>query len=48
MKTLLRKEFRALTERFFEIQIVLNLKNVIICALVEIPKMASWNLKIYV
>ena len=27
MKTLPRKEFRALIERFFEIQIVLNLKK---------------------
>ena len=43
IKYLLRKDFRALTEWFFENYMVLNQKNVITCALVE-PKMTSLNL----
>ena len=41
IKNLLRKDFRVLTEWFFEKYMVL--KKVITCALVEIPKITSLN-----
>ena len=44
IKNLSRKDFRILTEWFFQNYMVLNQKNVISCAFVEIPKMTSLNL----
>ena len=44
IKNLLQKDFRAITEWFFENDMVLNQKNVITCASVEIPELISLNL----
>ena len=44
IKNLLRKDFRTLTEWFFENYMVLNQNNVITCATIRIPKMISLNL----
>ena len=44
IKNLLRKDFMALTEWFFENYMVFNQKNVIKYASVEIPKLLSLNL----
>ena len=44
IKNLLRKDFRALTEWFFENYMVLNQKNVPTCASIEIPTMINLKL----
>ena len=44
MKSIIRKDFMALTEWFSKNYMVLNKKNFITCASVEIPKMMSLNL----
>ena len=44
MKSIIRKYFMALTEWFSKNYMVLNKKNFITCASVEIPKMMSLNL----
>ena len=48
IKKLLRKGFRDLTEWFSENYMIINQNNVIICALLEIPKMTNLNLIICV
>ena len=44
IKNLLQKDFRALTEWFFQNYMVLNQKNVITCATIGTPKMITLNL----
>ena len=44
IQNLLRKDFRALAEWFFENYMALNQRSVILYALLKIPKMTSLNL----